>query len=269
MADIKAWSSTAANNDDAPPDGFPENMAPSNVNNAARETMAAVRRWYEDAEWRDFGDTCTYASATTFTISGDLTDRYVANRRIRAVGSTTGTIYGTITESAYSDPTTTVTVVWDSGSLSSETLAISLGFDMQKLPFVPRFRGAMVRVSGSKTISSAGVIDEWDVEAYDTNGFWSASSPGRFTIPAGISKVVLKANVNLFGNTGAVVRIRRNGLSGSVSSEEPAAGSTENIINLSSAVLEVDADDYFEVTHSGNSTTLSQPFSWFSIEVIE
>src|SRR5690606_27120151 len=129
MADIKAWSSTAANNNSAPPDGWPENQLPSTVNNCGRETMAAVRRWYEDAEWRDFGDTCTYASGTSFTVSGDLTARYVVNRRIRAVGSATGTIYGTISSSSYSNLTTTVTVTWDSGSLSSETLAISLGVD--------------------------------------------------------------------------------------------------------------------------------------------
>lgn len=128
MADIKDWSKVAADNNAAPPDGFPENQLPSTLNNGVREMMAATRRWYEDAEWRDFGDTATYVSGTSFTVNSDLTDRYVVNRRIRAVGSTTGTIYGTITASSYSSPDTTVTVEWDSGSLSSETLAMSLGF---------------------------------------------------------------------------------------------------------------------------------------------
>lgn len=126
MSDIKDWSNTASNNNDTAPDGWPEGMAPSDVNNVGRENMSAVRRWYEDAEWRDFGDTVTYVSGTSFTVSGDLTARYVANRRIRAVGASTGTIYGSIDSSSYSSPNTTVTVTWDSGSLVSEALSVSL-----------------------------------------------------------------------------------------------------------------------------------------------
>lgn len=44
MSDIKDWSISAASNNFSPPDGFPENQAPSTVNNGARELMAAVKR---------------------------------------------------------------------------------------------------------------------------------------------------------------------------------------------------------------------------------
>ena len=37
--EIYDWSTTAANNNSAPPDGFPENMNYSEVNDAARELM--------------------------------------------------------------------------------------------------------------------------------------------------------------------------------------------------------------------------------------
>lgn len=100
-------------------------MAPSNVNNAMRATNAAVREWYENADWVDFGDTPTYASSTTFTISGDVTARYHANRRIRATDATT--LYGTISSSSYSAPNTTVTVTLDSGSLSASLTAVAIG----------------------------------------------------------------------------------------------------------------------------------------------
>lgn len=128
MADIKDFSILAANNNSTPPDGAPEGMAPSTVNNVIRELMAAIRRQWEQAEWFDFGDTITYASGTSFTVATDLTARYQVGRRVRATGSTTGTIYGTITASAFAT-VTTVTVEWDSGSLSNETLAVSVGIN--------------------------------------------------------------------------------------------------------------------------------------------
>ena len=123
---IEAWSTTAASNNATPPNGAPEGMAPSTVNDTMRQMMASTRTWYETAQWVNYGYTHTYASGTSFTIATNVTSIYTIGRRIRAVGSSTGTIYGTITGSAFG-ASTTVTVSWDSGSLSNETLTISLG----------------------------------------------------------------------------------------------------------------------------------------------
>lgn len=125
MTDIKNWSTTAGSNTSVGGVSIAEGMAPSNVNNAMRATNAAVREWYENADWVDFGDTVTYASATTFTIASDVTATYHANRRIRATDSST--LYGTISSSSFSSPNTTVTVTWDSGSLSASLSAVALG----------------------------------------------------------------------------------------------------------------------------------------------
>lgn len=122
MADISTWSGTAASNNSAAPDGFPENMAPSGVNDAARETMAAVRRWYEDAEWIDYGHAPTFASATSFTVPTDLTAIYHTGRRIKIDDSST--LYGRITSSSFSS-VTTVNVALDSGSISASISAVS------------------------------------------------------------------------------------------------------------------------------------------------
>ena len=127
MTGIELYSKTAANNNSATPNGWPEGMAPSAVNDCARQMQAAIRTWYEDAQWINWGDTTVYVATTQFKISGsDVTSRYSVGRRVRAVGSSTGTIYGTITVSAFSTDTT-VTVAWDSGTLSNETLTISIG----------------------------------------------------------------------------------------------------------------------------------------------
>lgn len=47
-ANVADWDPAAANNNAAPPDGFPEDQAPSTVNDSARELMAAIARWYGD-----------------------------------------------------------------------------------------------------------------------------------------------------------------------------------------------------------------------------
>ena len=104
-----------------------EGMLPSNINNALRDIMADVRQWYNTAEWIEYGDgagtyTPAYASSTSFTIAGvNVTSVYHVGRRVKVVASTPGTIYGSITAVAFST-NTTVTVAWDSGSLSNESI---------------------------------------------------------------------------------------------------------------------------------------------------
>lgn len=48
MSDVSTWSITAASNNSASPDGFPEGMPPSALNDSAREVMAAVARYYRE-----------------------------------------------------------------------------------------------------------------------------------------------------------------------------------------------------------------------------
>jgi hypothetical protein len=132
MAGIKDYSTTNANNTDLNGISVAEGMLPSQLNNAIRALMVNTREWYNDSQWVIYGDgdgayTLAYASATSFTVAGiDVTSIYHANRRIKAVGSTTGTIYGTISSSTFSTDTT-VNVTWDSGSLSNESLTIYIG----------------------------------------------------------------------------------------------------------------------------------------------
>ena len=123
---VKDYSTTASENDAAGSVNFAENQLPSTLNNSMRQVLADIREHLEDGGFFNYGHTTAYASGTSFTIaSTNVTAIYAVGRRIRAVGSSTGTIYGVITASAFSS-NTTVTVSWDSGSLQSETLAISV-----------------------------------------------------------------------------------------------------------------------------------------------
>jgi hypothetical protein len=85
-----------------------------------------------NAQWVIYGDgdgafAIAYASPTSFSVTGaDVTAVYHAGRRIKAAGSLTGTIYGTIQSSIFAT-NTTVTVTWDSGALQNEALTIAIG----------------------------------------------------------------------------------------------------------------------------------------------
>lgn len=50
MSDVSSWDPTAGNNTSTPPDGAPEGMAPSTVNDTMREMMAAVKREQIDSD---------------------------------------------------------------------------------------------------------------------------------------------------------------------------------------------------------------------------
>ena len=124
---IKDYSTTQASNTSLNGISTAEGMLPSNLNNALRALMKNTRDWYNEAEWIEYGDgtgtyTSSYASATSFTIAGaDVTGVYHANRRIKVIAPTPGTIYGTISSSTFSTDTT-VNVTWDSGNLSNEAI---------------------------------------------------------------------------------------------------------------------------------------------------
>jgi len=117
MSDVKNWSTVAANNNAAPPNGWPENMAPSNVNNCARENMAALKRAYLHLPYFSPGGTVTYVNASTFTIADDTIGTeynkfYIPGRRIKVL-SPTGDLFGFVGTSTYSSGSSTITVTLD------------------------------------------------------------------------------------------------------------------------------------------------------------
>lgn len=118
---IQDYSTTAASNTAL----FPENQAPSTVNDGMRQVQADIRTWYIDPQWINLGLTPTYATTSSFTVVGDQTGIFLVNRRLKLTDLTT--LYGTIASSSYSAPNTTVTVTMDSGSLSASLSAVYIG----------------------------------------------------------------------------------------------------------------------------------------------
>jgi hypothetical protein len=129
---VKDYSTTANSNAAIAGINIAENCPAGNLNNALRQTLADLRSYANGAEWFEYGDgdgatMVTYVSATSFRIAGaDVTDAWHAGRRVKASGSTTGTIYGTIDSSSFATDTT-VAATWESGSLQNESLTVWLG----------------------------------------------------------------------------------------------------------------------------------------------
>jgi hypothetical protein len=161
---IEAWSTTAGSNNSAAPNGFPEGMPPSGVNDAARQVMASVRTWYQDSQWVNLGYTHVYVASTQFKIAGtDVTAFYPVGRRVKITGATTGTIYRTITVSSFSTDTT-ITV--DAATIQSETLTVSVGALTMLDNALPLLANYSFRVN---TVAASGTTETLDISLYNVH----------------------------------------------------------------------------------------------------
>lgn len=154
MGNLSTWSQSAGGNTSPSPNGAPEAMPPSGVNDTMREMMAATRRWYEEAEWVDLGITPAYATTASFTLAGDRRTAYHTGRRLRASDATI--LYGKISDVTYS-ANTRVSVTLDSGQLSSSLTAVAVGilsFTNQSIPEIS------ATASFARSASSAGAISD-------------------------------------------------------------------------------------------------------------
>jgi len=172
---FKDWSTIAADNASAGAINWAEGMNPNAVNDSARQMMADLRAWAEDG-WLQYDHTASYASSASFTVATDVTGIYQVNRRIRAVGSATGTIHGVITASAYSAPNTTVTVQWPTGfGLANEAITVSLGPPALGWPSAMVGHPSAVKAYVRFNPSTATVIGAFNVTGVSSaaTGLWT------------------------------------------------------------------------------------------------
>ncbi|WP_080426446.1 tail fiber domain-containing protein [Burkholderia ubonensis] len=197
------WSITAANNATADPSiNWQEGQAPSTVNDSARAMMAAIATWYQAPEWLNLGDTPTYVSGTQFTVPTNRTSAYTVGRRVRAF-VTAGTIYGTITASAYTS-LTTITVAWDAGALDSGVSEVDVGIlnpAFQSLPSVNSLSAGQITITGAAGLTLFDQVSPnvspikygdgtgWTLRFQTTSGgtFATLSDIGNFTATGTVS----------------------------------------------------------------------------------
>jgi hypothetical protein len=113
--EIAEWSVTdASNNFPADEGGWVEGMPRSDVNDAARADMGALRRWYDDPEWLDLTVGATLVKDSAFVLrvqSGNFTSYFTEGRRVKITGGAQDPVYATVVSSSFAtDPDTTVTL---------------------------------------------------------------------------------------------------------------------------------------------------------------
>jgi len=85
MSEVSSWSNTDAGNNLTPPDGWPEGMQPSGVNDCGRMMMGAIKRWY---------DTVTAGIANAMPISGGTFTGAIVAPGITSTGNIDATDIG-------------------------------------------------------------------------------------------------------------------------------------------------------------------------------
>lgn len=141
MSDVGKWSTVAGNNNKPAPNGWPENMAPSDVNDSARENMAAVKRMTLDLPYISLGGVITYIDSSSFSIADDdlnvnYSQYYTVGRQVK-IKSTSEEVIAAILTSEYSSGVTTVTLQFSEGqelpSTVTDVLVGLRGSDIQTL----------------------------------------------------------------------------------------------------------------------------------------
>jgi hypothetical protein len=205
------WSRTAAQNTETPPNGAPENWAPSAVNNWARETMDRIREWYEEPEWLDLisengadWPTFTTESTTVFEVAGtDFTAKFVTGRRVKCVGDTT--VYGYVVSSALDGSDTDVTMNWDGAGVTPANIT-----EVWVGPLA--LKDSAYTAMGSGNGLDADTVDGIEASAltanfgknFITNGRMNVAQRGTsFTSPAG-AYTLDRWRADVDGGTGAV-----------------------------------------------------------------
>lgn len=137
---------------------------------------------------------------------------------------------------------------------------------------------AIVTLASNQSIpTGTGEIVNWTSESRDDSAWFNPAQDNRLTVPVGVSRVRVTANLSWAGSAGGGRRIARalkNGVSlaAGLPWVRDDVGSTGCVQNLTSPVLDVVAGDYFEVSveqDSGGPLNLTTTASWFAIEAVE
>ena len=189
---VGKFSSTAGSNTDNLTVNFAENMAPSNVNNAARELMGHMRDMYEQLGdgYFEFGDgdkeyTIARVDADTLTIAtaADLSTTYFAGRKIRVTDGGANVVEGTIASTSHGSSLQTVNLTGISLASGTPT-KVEIGID------TAAFGGKLILDDDGDTFIEAPTDDTIDIHIAGAKDFvitantFTAESGSTITSPS-------------------------------------------------------------------------------------
>lgn len=262
---VSNYSTTSSNNTSINSISIAEGMPPSNVNNAIRNELSDLRTYLNDKEWFIVGDrdgACTFtrASSTSVTVaSTNVTSDYHAKRRVKIVGSNTGTIYGIVASSSFST-NTTINFTFDSGSISGSdsTVDVYVGSPYTN-PSVP-----VVDEDAMGSDSAIIPPSQQSVKAFVTSGTVTMSNK-TLTSPVlntAISGTAFKDEDDMSSDSATAVASQQS-IKAYVDSQVTAQdldisdGSSTIAIDLDSETLGLLGGTGIDSTASGNNVTMA------------
>ena len=197
---VGKFSSTAGNNTSNMTTNFAENMAPSNVNNAARELMGHIYDMYKQLGdgYFEFGDgdasyTVARSDADTITItsSSDISSIYFPGRKIRITDGGANVVEGTIASSSHTSTTQTVNLTGISLASGTPT-KVELGID------TAAFGGRIILDDDGDTYIEAPTDDQIDIYIGGAKDFEFAAN--QFKVLSGSSISFATNSIAYFGD---------------------------------------------------------------------
>lgn len=125
-----------------------------------------------NTEWVG-SSTPTFISATSFSVVGNQTLTFTANRRLQST-NTGGTIYSTVTGSSSGGGITTVTVVNDSGTLDAGLSAVNYSFLGSSHPSIPPYSDVQYVIQNA---ADASKIIKFDASSVSTGTIRTIKMP--------------------------------------------------------------------------------------------
>ena len=253
---VGKFSSTAGSNTSNLTVNFAENMAPSNVNNAARELMGHIRDMYEQLGdgYFEFGDgdgeyTVARSDADTITItsSSDISSVYFAGRKIRITDGGANVVEGTIASSSHSSTTQTINCTGISLASGTPT-KVEIGID------TAAFGGRVILDDDGDTYIEAPTDDTIDIYVAGAKDFVITANKfevqGSSVIDMNGQELILDADADtsITADTDDQIDIRIAGaddFSFKANTLEVQSGST---IDMNGQELILDADQDTSIT---------------------
>ena len=135
------------------------------------------------------------------------------------------------------------------------------------------FAGARVTRTADQTVNNTTAMVAFTAEDYDYGGWHdNAVNNSRLTVPAGVEKIRVVAQIEFGGAGNRSARIVKNGAGTQVATAQVGNSAySYTVVSLDAGVIECSPGDYFEVQveTSGNSHVRGAVGrSWFSIEVV-